>query len=333
MKEYIQITIVFAILLMVIPSIVFLGEHKADAENDSSSVSESQQQDTDKVKIYFTGQKQVREFTMQEYTVGAVMAQMPADYEPAALQAQAVLAQTYAVYRIKAEKASPTPGLYGAVMSDDKTFYQSFFTPEQAKELYKDSYETAHKKVLEAVNAVKDKLLEYEGKPVMIAFHAVSDGFTRSAKDVWGQDIPYLTSVESKQDTALKQAQTKTEMTSGQFREKLGAKWSDISFTGDPMTWLNVAKTGEHGLVKEVTVCGKSIEASELCEVLDLASQSFVFEISGDKFTFTCHGLGHLVGMSQYGANEMAKQGQSFEQILTHYFTGCKICENLPESS
>ena len=82
-----------------------------------------------------------------------------------------------------------------------------------------------------------------------------------------------------------------------------------------------------------MTVCGKEIAASELCEVLDLASQSFVFEVSGGKFIFTCKGLGHLVGMSQCGANEMAKNGQNCEQILTHYFKGCELRDDLPKSS
>lgn len=326
MKEYIQITVVFAVLLMVIPSIVFLNtDRDLPARDEPSSAVQTQSENS--VKIYFTEQKQIREFTMQEYMVGAVMAQMPADYEPAALQAQAVLAHTYALYRMNAEKSRPTAELYGALMSDDRKLYQAFFTPEQAKEFYKDDYEKAHKKVVDAVNNVSDKLLTYEDKPVVIAFHAVSDGFTRSAKDAWGQDIPYLTSVESKPDTLLKQAVTKTEFTSSQFREKLSKSYNDIKFSDNIHSWLNITKTGEHGLVTEISVCGKKIDAQGFCEVLDLASQSFAFETSGDKFIFTCRGLGHLVGMSQYGANEMAKQGQSCDQILTHYFTGCKICE------
>ncbi len=331
MKEYIQMTVAFAVLLMIIPCIVFLSpqSHGQAQQSLSSSQSEHEQSGDDTtVKIYFTEQKQTVSYTMREYMLGAVFAQMPADFEPSALQAQALLARTYALYRISTESAHPTAALNGAAMSDDTALYQGFFTPEQAKQLYKDDYDKAREKILDAVKSVETKCLTYENKPVIVAFHAVSDGHTRSAKEVWGQDIPYLCTVESKQDEELKQATSKTSLTTDEFKEKLGKIYDDIKFTDKPDEWLKVTKTGEYGLVKKVSICGKEISAAELCELLDLASQSFAFEIKDDTFTFTCHGLGHLVGMSQYGANEMAKKGSTCEQILTHYFTGCKICDN-----
>lgn len=330
MKEYIQMTVVFAVMLIIIPCIVFLSPkaQPQDAGAASSQSAADTQTDAQTVKVYFTEKKQVTEYTMREYMTGAVLAQMPADFEPAALQAQAVLARTYALYRLQSEKLSPTPALNGAIISDDTSLYHGFFTPEQAKALYKDSYDKAREKVLAAVDAVSTKYLAYEDKPIIVAFHAVSDGFTRSAKDVWGQDIPYLLSVESKPDESLEQAASKTTLTAEQFKEKLSKVYDDIKFTDTPSDWLSVTKTGEHSLVKSVSVCGKEIPASELCTVLDLASQSFAFEVKDSTFTFNCKGLGHLVGLSQLGANEMAKQGSTCEQILTHYFTGCKLCDN-----
>ena len=331
MKHYIQITAVFALLIAVIPCIVFLSPQKPEASQSSSSsaAENAQQTDTQKVKIYFTAEKKITEYTMQEYMLGAVLAQMPADFEPAALEAQAVLARTYALYRISSESAHPTPALNGAAMSDDTKLYHGFFTEAKAKELYKDKYETAKQKVLDAIKAAESKFLAYDGKPIIVAFHAVSDGFTRSAEDVWGQEIPYLVSVESKQDTELEQAKTVTELSSAQLKEKLEKIYDDIKFTDKPQDWLKVTQTGEHGLVKTVSICGKEIAAAEFCEVLDLASQSFVYEIKNDKFIFTCKGLGHMVGMSQCGANEMAKQGKNCDQILTHYFKGCTLSDNL----
>ena len=323
MKEYIQFTVVFAVLLLMIPCLVFLSPHSAQTQ--SSAASSEQAPDTASVKIFFTKEKQVREYPMQQYILGAVFAQTPADFEPAALQAQAVLAYTYALQRISAESAKPTPALCGAALSDDTTLYHGFFTPEQAKELYKDDYEKAKEKILSAINSVSGKYLTYGGKPIIVAFHAVSDGHTRSAKDVWGQDIPYLTSVESKPDETLKQALSKTEFTADQFKQKLSAQYPDIKFTDKPQDWLKVTQTGEYSLVKSVTVCEKELPADKFCTALGLASQSFVFEFKDGKFTFTCKGLGHMVGMSQLGANEMAKQGSSCDEILSHYFPACKL--------
>ena len=136
MKEYIQTAVVFAVMLMIIPCVVFLGDthsSAAPAADETSSLSAVQ---SGKVKILFTKEKQVREYDTEEYVLGAVLAQMPADFEPAALQAQAVLARTYAAYRTKAESLSPTPQLDGAVMSDDTTLYQGFFTEAQAKDFH-----------------------------------------------------------------------------------------------------------------------------------------------------------------------------------------------------
>jgi stage II sporulation protein D len=335
MKEYLQAAVAFAVLLMIIPCVVFLSPNKpqAAALPESSAVQGEKPADAQTVKIYFTDEKKLREYTMQEYMTGAVLAQMPADLEPAALQAQAILARTYALYRTQSESAHPTPALCGAVMSDDTKLYHGFFTEQQAKALYKDGYGKAREKIEQAVKAVQGKYLAYDGKPIIVAFHAVSDGHTRSAKDVWGQDIPYLASVESKLDEPLKQAVSKTEITSAQLKEKLGKVYDDITFAGSADSWLKITQTGEYGLVKQISVCGRQIPADELCEALDLSSQSFTFELSGDKFIFTCKGLGHMVGMSQLGANEMAKQGKTCEQILTHYFKGCKICDNSPQSS
>ena len=322
MKEYIRFTVVFAVLLMIIPCIVFLSAQSGD---HPVTAAEQPSPDTRTIKICFTKEKQVREYPMKEYLLGAVMAQTPADFEPAALQAQAVLAYTYALQRLSAESAEPTADLCGAALSDDTTLYHGFFTPEQAKALYKDSYDKAKQKVLSAIDAVSGKYLSYKGKPIIVAFHAANDGHTRSAKDVWSQDIPYLTSVESEPDTALKQAQSETELTAEQFRQKLSAKYPDIKFTDKPQDWLKVTATGEFSLVKAVTVCGKQLSAANFCAALDLSSQSFSFECKDDKFTFTCKGIGHMVGMSQLGANEMAKQGSSCDEILSHYFPACTL--------
>ena len=324
MKEYIQFTVVFAVLLVIIPCLVFLSPQSEKPQSSSLSA-EQTAPDTQTVKIYFTKEKQVREYPMQDYLLGAVMAQTPADFEPAALQAQAVLAYTYALQRLSAEASNPTADLCGAALSDDTTLYHGFFTPEQAKALYKNDYDKAREKVLAAITAAKGKFLAYNGKPIIVAFHAVSDGHTRSAKDVWSQDIPYLTSVESKPDETLKQALSKTELTSDELKQKLSAKFPEISFTSDPTQWLKVSQTGEYALVKTVSVCGKEIPAADFCSTLDLASQSFSFECNGGKFIFTCKGLGHLVGLSQLGANEMAKQGATCEQILAHYFPACTL--------
>ncbi len=331
MKEHLQITAVFAVLLMIIPCMVFLSaqqrEKKAEESPSSQQEENSQEDEQQTVRYYLTKQDKTLELSMEEYVTGAVLAQMPADFEPSALQAQAVLARTYALYRRKAEKLKPTPELKGADMSDDTSLYQGYFSPEKAKELYKDDYETAQKRVAQAVKESGAKHLEYNSEPIMIAFHAVSDGHTRSAKQVWGEEIPYLVSVESEQDTKLEVCTNEFKITAQQFKEKLSKKHSELSFEGAPQQWLVVSQKDDLGSVTSVSVCSKQLSGEEFCGLLGLSSQSFSFTADDSGFTFTCKGIGHLVGMSQHGANEMAKQGSTCEEILSHYFKGTTVCE------
>ncbi|WP_028506321.1 stage II sporulation protein D [Ruminococcus sp. FC2018] len=334
MKEYIQSTVVFAIMLLIIPCVVFLGANKpvsAQDENASSAQSSHPAEEIipsgEKVKIYFTKEDTVSEYTMEEYVLGAVMAQMPSDFEPAALQAQAVLARTYALHRTKSESSHPTAELKGAVMSDDTGLYQAFFTPQQAKDFYKDSYEQARSKILEAVKATQNKFLSYADEPVLIAFHAVSCGYTASAKEAWGQDIPYLSSVESKPDETLKISGSEIAVTEERFKEIFLEADKDIKTDGPADNWLKITETGSHGYVLSAQVFGKTFTGTSVCQLLGLNSPVFTVQHSDGKFVFTTKGVGHMVGMSQFGANEMAKQGKSCDDILTHYFPGTKLGE------
>ena len=173
---------VFAVILIIIPTIVFLRPNE--------SASKPAFAEKEKIAVYFTESGKTEDFTLEEYMIGSVLAQMPADFDEEALKAQAVLAHTYICRRQLSEAQSPTPALKGALISDDSTLYQSFFTLKAAKEYYGNDYEKAYKKVKSAVNAVKDDILTYNGEPIIVAFHAASNGHTQSAKNAWGEDIP-----------------------------------------------------------------------------------------------------------------------------------------------
>ena len=151
MKDLIQIMAVFAVILTIIPTIVFLRPNE--------SASKPAFAEKEKIAVYFTESGKTEDFTLEEYMIGSVLAQMPADFDEEALKAQAVLAHTYICRRQLSESQSPTPALKGALISDDSTLYQSFFTLKAAKEYYGSDYEKAYKKVKSAANAVKDDIL------------------------------------------------------------------------------------------------------------------------------------------------------------------------------
>jgi stage II sporulation protein D len=315
MKEYVQTVAVFVIFLALIPCIAFISVKQRTAQavqNEDLSLSE--------VKIYFTEEDTVTSYSVEDYVVGAVLSQMPADFESEALKAQAVLARTYITRRHIAEAQSPTAELKGADISDDGELYQSFFTETQAEEYYGDDYEAALDKVTEAVQAVEGEILTYNGNPIIAAFHAVSSGSTASALTAWGQDIPYLQSVDCSTDTDFDWNNVTAEISLSQFEKtftkEYGTDFSELSQGENP-----IALTADsRGYVTEISVCGETVSTEDFISVFDIPSPCFTAELSEDSVIFSSVGYGHLVGMSQYGANTMAENGSDYAEILTYFF-------------
>lgn len=314
MKDYIRIMCAVLVVLILIPLVSYADRRTAlPAKSESVTVG-----------IYFTERDEKVTVSLHDYIVGAVFAQMPADFGDEAIRAQAVLASTYIRRRRLSEEQLPTEALHGALLSDDRTKYHAYFTEEQAKELYGSGYEQALKRVSAAASYAEKYILTYDGEPIAPAFHGISYGRTESAADMWGEGIPYLVSVGSESDAELRVCKSEVSYTA----EKLSAVLSDsfgIKAEGEPSGWIRPTLTTSGGTVLKVSVCGTETDSETFCEKLGLASQHFSVGFSDGKFTFSVMGCGHLVGMSQYGANEMAKQGSTAEQILTHYFTGTKL--------
>lgn len=314
MKKQIEIMIVFCIFLMLIPCLSFIN--KSQDLNAISSL--------DTVKILFTKNDKVEKLTMEDYLVGAVLAQMPADFEEEALKSQAVLAHTYIVSRQKAESTSKTANLKGAYISDDTSLYQSYFTKEQAKKFYGDDYDSALKKVTKAVKAVYSKIVTYENEPIIVAFHAVSSGVTESAKDMWGIDIPYLTTVDSRWDKDKSGFEKTTEFKTDELSKLLAKHFKSIDAKLEENS-IKITKSTKNGSVISVEINGTTVSGTDFSTALSLPSPCFSISLKSDTFTVKTKGYGHLVGMSQYGANSMAKNKKTYDKILSHYFPNTTI--------
>ena len=308
MKEMIQCAAVLAVSLALIPCLVFMGVKGGTREGLT-------------VGVYFNASGEVKEYTEDEYLTGAVLAQMPADLSEEALKAQAVLARTYIYRRYEDESEGPTPSLHGALISDDDSVYQSFFTEEQAKGFYGEDWDKARKKVEKAVRDAPC-ILTYNGEPITAAYHAASSGSTESALTAWGQDIPYLRAVDSSSDAKLAGIESKTEMGSVDFSKKMEEQLG-VKLTGDPAKWVQT-EVNERGYVTKLLLGGTEVNVQRFIAAAEVASPCFKCEVKGDTLCFTAKGYGHLVGMSQYGANSMAENGSTWEEILSHYFTGCR---------
>lgn len=250
----------------------------------------------------------------EEYTVGVVSAEMPALYEEEALKAQAVAAYTYA-----ARKRAASEGEYD--ITNDHTKDQSYIDKAAQKEKWGEKYEEYSAKIRSAVRAVLGKKLVYEAELCLSVYHAISAGKTETAKNYWDKDYPYLCSVESVYDILSPDYKTEKTVTP----DELKTAFSYVTFSGNPQEWLGDTQKTDVGTVTEITLCNAKIKGAVFREKLSLRSQNFDVAFTDGSFKITVRGYGHGVGMSQYGANCMAKQGAKYDEILLAYYKGAKI--------
>ena len=169
---------------------------------------------------------------------------------------------------------------------------------------------------------MKDYVILYNGKIITAVYHAISGGKTEDSNNVWGVSLPYLKPVSSEGDKLAENYITVLEFSFQDLKEKLSgiAKIDDTKQN----IFKNITRTSS-GTVKKITVGSTELTGALVRNALELRSSNFKIDIEDGKYKFTVYGYGHGVGLSQNGANYMAKQGLSFKEILTHYYTGCKI--------
>lgn len=286
----------------------------AAAKDNIEYENPSNGKDIFRILIKETGK--VSEISADDYITGVVAAEMPALYEEEALKAQAVAAYTYACR--KREKS----GEKEYDLTDDPDSDQCYIDEAKMRERWGQNADKYIEKVTSAVKAVSRKYLEYDGAPALTVYHAVSSGNTENCKDVWGSALPYLVSVESLGDRLEENYLSTLTLTSAEMSKKLSAL---CDTTGDAKDWFGEPQKTDTGRVKSIKVCGNELTGVQLADALTLNSANFVISLEGDTFTVEVRGRGHGVGMSQYGANYMAKEGKNYEEILLHYYQGCKI--------
>ncbi len=292
----------------------------------SNVIPEAQNKQEFSVKLYRHESKNIEEIPLKEYLCSVVSAEMQANFAPEALKAQAVAACTYTLYRYEYAKNNPDAdnGHPGAYVCDDYAHCKSFLSPEDAKDRWgKEWYEKYYPNIVSAVNQVYGQVITYEGNVINAVFHAISSGTTEPAENVWGSKVPYLVSVDSTLDTTAKDYETIVSFSAKEVKEKLAS--ISISVEGDATTWFSKTTLGSAGSVASVQIGIKTLSGTEIRSLFGLRSTAFSVSATSQQITFTVHGYGHQVGMSQNGANELAKQGKNYTEILKHYYKGVEI--------
>lgn len=320
MKKVIIYILTFMCVIFILPSICTkrqdLSVSYAETEEAENTVQE--EEETPKyeyskyatIKLYHTKTSEVEELSLDEYLYGVVSSEMPANFEKEALKAQAVVARTYTLYQI-----INSNGKHGeAGICDDSTCCQAWISKDDRMAKWDANEAEANwEKIVDAVDSTQGQIITYNGKPIDAFFHSNSGGVTETAANVWGgTNYPYLQSVETSGEDGYSQYNSEVEISKEELIEKLKQKHSDISINFDEQDCIKIIEYTESGRVKTMKFGNIEIAGTEVRSLLGLKSTNFSFEITENSIKFFVIGYGHGVGMSQTGADSMAKSRKKF---------------------
>lgn len=256
---------------------------------------------------------------MEEYLVGVVAAEMPATYETEALKAQAVAARTYTQYKKDHGGCSAHPG---ADICCQSNHCQAYISPEDMAENWGSKAAVNTQKIVNAVNATAGEMIYYDGQEIQVFFHSSAGGRTENSENVYGKALPYLVSVDSEGEESSSHYFGEVSVSKDEFIKKMTDFSPSLRF--DYHTLIGQITRFDSGRVQSIVVGSETFTGREIREIFSLNSANFTIK-EGSSITFSTVGFGHGVGMSQTGANAMAKNGADYTEILTHYFTGVTI--------
>lgn len=249
----------------------------------------------------------LQKYYLEDYAFGVVCTSLPLFFHKEARKAQAVLARTYALKQM--ENQMPVSAFNKRMLFRDESSLRS---------LWKDYYDAQKDEIIEMVQETRGEYLTYQGKPIDVYTHIVNHGRTESSKDSLFQNVPYLQSVNSPWD--LKEFP---------FSESITFSYSQISkllnqdINQDTVVQIN--KRSEGNRVKQIQIGKFRYRGDYLQSILSLRNTDFIVKQEPKGITFTFLSLENGLGMSQYGANGMAKEGYDYKQILSYYFPGTEI--------
>ena len=296
--------LLFSSLIILTPFIVvtiFIRDYEITFNFSSNSV----------VRVFDEDTNTIRYVPIEEYIVGVVAGEMPIDFELEALKAQAVAARSYVMIQMERNVKKD----YDVV---DTVMNQVYLDKDYLMTVWKDSYIDNINKVKTAVLETKGEYISYDGKVAEALFFSTSPGFTENSEDVFTNKVAYLRSVESTWDEISPVYTSNTTYTLEEFYNLLNIDYSEQ---------LNIEVTSQTstGRIKKIKINGKELKGSYVCSKLGLRSTFFQILREGNKIIIKNKGYGHGVGMSQYGAQGMAKVGYTYQDILKHYYTGIEI--------
>lgn len=325
----------FAIVIfIIIASILIVGLGKGGkfntpdfSLNPDNLIFKNSSSEEPKIKVLFTKENKVKEIYLEEYVRGVVAAEMPAEFQIEALKAQAVAARTYALAHMEqfggkrySDKidADVTDSIQCQVYMDKVTRLNSW--PANERNDYWN-------KITQAVKSTAGEVLTYNGELVMEPYYfSISSGMTENAEDVFSSSEPYLKNVSSTGDNSYRKYRTSNKFNYSELANKLNTQYPQAELSSRKLeNEIFVIKRTNAGGVKTIKVGNVTISGPQFRKALGINSANFTITFGSKYITISCLGYGHDVGMSQSGANEMAKKNNNYKDILKHYYQGIEI--------
>ena len=306
MKKIIVFLFVFVLLIL------SYKEKEYDLKIDNIEIKkeekiETKKSNVQKVSIVYKDKKE-ETLNLEDYVVGVVACEMPASFDIEALKAMAVAARTFALYKIKTNKNYKL---------STTTKDQCYITKSQMKKNWGKSYEKNYNKILKSVNETSNQYMTYNNKVIIAFYFSISNGYTENCENVFSQKLSYLRSVESKWDKEYSYKEKTVKMSEKEFLNGLNIKDNKVK----SIKIIN----NKNNRAKYIYINGNKFKGTKFRSLLHLRSTDINIENKNGTIYITTKGYGHGVGMSQYGANSMAKKGYKYEEILKYYYSGIEL--------
>lgn len=306
------------IILLISLVFYFINYESNNTIFKNNQISEGNKSPEIKVKM---DNETIQTVRLDEYLIGVVSAEMPPGFENEALKAQAVAARTYIINK-KDKENDVHPD---SDVCTDSSHCKAYISYEDAEKKWgEDWINKYYPKISSCVNETAGEIVTYNDEPIIAVFHSTSSGRTENSEDVWQTATPYLKSVESPGEELSPRYKSEEEFSLEDFKKIIKNLNPQAEFSGDKNNWINSYSHTEGGSVKKIIIGGCEFSGTEIRNAFSLRSADFIIEIN-EKVKFMVTGNGHGVGMSQYGANYAALQGQNYKEILMKYYKDTDI--------
>ncbi len=329
MKSFICIFAVFLSINIFVPSIyyqIYHGAHNITPPSFSSSSEgepfpEIKDPDATEYYLYNLETSGFDEFDVISFLVGSAACEVPASYNSEAIKAQMIACHSYYLYC--RENGLPDDDLN---LSYDESHMQKYASKDRLKEFWGSGFDEHYEKFMTCAKEVKDIVVKYKDEIALTPYYAVSCGTTQSSEKEWGAELEYLVPVESKKD-ALSDDYLKIKTLSVQeMYDRFMLNFAGLELDMEhPDEWIGDISYNESGYVDTVKINKSKIRGRDFRKYFELPSSCFMIFFEDNEFSIATKGYGHGVGLSQFGANQLAAEGKSYAEILNHYFPNTEL--------